>query len=69
MRLRCDRGGWRLRRDRRRRPHDVFFTDLTPEEGFFLAGSDVASGRHGFVDGAIESGLSASLKVIDALRS
>jgi len=39
-----------------------------PEGRVVLAGSDVASGWHGFIDGAIESGLSASRTVLDALR-
>lgn len=40
-----------------------------PEGRVFLAGSDVASGWHGFIDGAIESGLTVSRKTIDTLAS
>ncbi|UMP06877.1 NAD(P)/FAD-dependent oxidoreductase [Amycolatopsis sp. EV170708-02-1] len=34
------------------------------EDGLFLAGSDVANGWNGFIDGAIESGLSVARKVL-----
>jgi monoamine oxidase len=34
-----------------------------PEEGVFLAGSDIASGWTGYIDGAIESGLNAGRNV------
>lgn len=38
-----------------------------PEGRLFLAGSDVASGWHGFIDGAIESGLAVARKVVGSL--
>src|SRR4029077_12728799 len=39
-----------------------------PETGLVFAGSDLADGWSGFVDGAIESGLRASLQVQSLLR-
>ena len=39
-----------------------------PESGLVFAGSDLADGWSGFVDGAIESGLRASLQVQSLLR-
>lgn len=44
--------------------------DLRAAEGrVFFAGSDIASGWRGFIDGAIESGLQVGQSVIAALRS
>jgi monoamine oxidase len=39
-----------------------------PEDGLHLAGSDYASGWAGFVDGAIESGITTARRVAAALR-
>ncbi|MGK3957578.1 flavin monoamine oxidase family protein [Arthrobacter sp. R4] len=39
-----------------------------PEGDIYLAGSDYASGWGGFIDGAIESGLQASMKISNALK-
>lgn len=38
-----------------------------PESGVFLAGSDVANGWSGNIDGAIESGITVSRKAAKAL--
>ena len=40
-----------------------------PEDGLVFAGSDLADGWSGFVDGAIESGLRAAVQVQSLLRS
>ena len=40
-----------------------------PEGKVILAGSDIANGWSGFMDGAIESGLRAGAQALRALRS
>jgi pseudooxynicotine dehydrogenase len=40
-----------------------------PEGRLFLAGSDVASGWNGFIDGAIETGLRVGREVVQLVRS
>jgi monoamine oxidase len=40
-----------------------------PEDGLHLAGSDYANGWAGFVDGAIESGITTARRVAAALRA
>ncbi|HEY0939883.1 MAG TPA: FAD-dependent oxidoreductase [Steroidobacter sp.] len=40
-----------------------------PEGGLYFAGSDIANGWRGFIDGAIESGMSAARQIHSALNS
>ena len=47
-----------------------YLRELQRSEGrLFFAGSDVASGWNGFIDGAIETGLRAGREVVQLLRS
>jgi monoamine oxidase len=54
------------------RPHQLtrYLRELQRPEGrLFFAGSDVASGWNGFIDGAIETGLRVGQKVVQRMRS
>ena len=52
-------------------PPNTLTNDLTelqrPEGNIYFAGSDIASGWRGFIDGAIESGIHTALRVADDL--
>jgi pseudooxynicotine oxidase len=60
------RGTWAIHRPGWYTTHHAAMRQ--PENGLVFAGSDLADGWSGFVDGAIESGLRASLQVQSLLR-
>ena len=61
------RGTWAIHRPGWYTKHHAAMR--VPEGGLVFAGSDLADGWSGFVDGAIESGLRASLQVQSLLRA
>jgi nicotine oxidoreductase len=62
------RGGWAIIRTGEQTSIDPSTNLARPEGRLFFASADIATGWHGYIDGAIESGLNAARGVLSALQ-